>query len=221
MDDDTECGPVVCSLSTDSSHECSSLLYISWVALSGMAWGSRCIGGRIGAKRQTERIRQHSRSHRIPSICSSIPAIGRRGRKHRRLNDDQWHDFIVILDDATSEIYHAQLVPEESTRTVMMGLREVIETRGLFCALYSDRGSHFFVTVKAGNEVDKRRTNPSGKSDEGVGDTDDRSLLAAGAGPLRAQLRNVAGTSSARTAPGIDHDGGRGQRVPDGVNHHG
>src|SRR3984957_761456 len=46
------------------------------------------------------------------------------GSKHRWLNDDQWHDFIVILDDATSEIYYAQLVPEESTRTVMMGLRE-------------------------------------------------------------------------------------------------
>jgi hypothetical protein len=38
------------------------------------------------------------------------------GSKHRWLNDDQWHDFIVILDDATSEIYYAQLVPEESTR---------------------------------------------------------------------------------------------------------
>jgi len=56
----------------------------------------------------------------------------------------------VILDDATSEIYYAQLVEEESTRTVMAGLREVIEKQGLFCALYSDRGSHFFVTVKEG-----------------------------------------------------------------------
>jgi hypothetical protein len=41
----------------------------------------------------------------------------------------------VILDDATSEIYYAQLVEEESTRTVMAGPREVIGTRGLFCAL--------------------------------------------------------------------------------------
>jgi hypothetical protein len=37
------------------------------------------------------------------------------------------------------------LSEEESTRTVMAGLREVIETQGLFCALYSDRGSHFFI----------------------------------------------------------------------------
>ena len=41
--------------------------------------------------------------------------------------------------------------------TVMAALREVIETRGLFCSLYSDRGSHFFVTVREGESVDKSR----------------------------------------------------------------
>jgi hypothetical protein len=71
---------------------------------------------------------------------------------------------IVILDDATSEIYYAQLVEEESTRTVMAGLREVIETKGLFCALYSDRGSHFFVTPKAGEKVDKHRLTQVGRA---------------------------------------------------------
>jgi len=91
------------------------------------------------------------------------------GSKHRWLNDDQWHDFIVILDDATSEIYYAQLVPEESSRTVMAGLREVIETKGLFCALYSDRGSHFFVTVKAGDKVDKHRTTQVGRAMKELG----------------------------------------------------
>ena len=79
------------------------------------------------------------------------------GSKHQWLKDDRWYDLIVMLDDATSEIYYAQLVEEESTRTVMAGLREVIESKGVFCALYSDRGSHFFVTPKAGGKVDKRR----------------------------------------------------------------
>jgi len=37
--------------------------------------------------------------------------------KHRWLNDGRWHDLIVILDDATSVIYYAQPVEEESTRT--------------------------------------------------------------------------------------------------------
>jgi transposase len=86
------------------------------------------------------------------------------GSKHRWLQGDQWHDLIVILDDATSEIYYAQLVAEESTRTVMAALREVIETRGLFCSLYSDRGSHFFVTQKAGDKVDKHRLTQVGRA---------------------------------------------------------
>ncbi len=91
------------------------------------------------------------------------------GSKHRWLNDDRWHDLIVILDDATTEIYYAQLVEEESTRTVMAGLREVIETQGLFCALYSDRGSHFFVTVKAGEKVDKQRLTQVGRAMKELG----------------------------------------------------
>jgi transposase len=91
------------------------------------------------------------------------------GSKHRWLNDDRWYDLIVILDDATSEIYYAQLVGEESTRTVMEGLREVIENKGLFCALYSDRGSHFFVTVKEGEKVDKDRLTQVGRAMKELG----------------------------------------------------
>ena len=91
------------------------------------------------------------------------------GSKHRWLNDDRGYDLIVILDDATSEIYYAQLVEEESTRTVMAGLREVVEKQGLFCALYSDRGSHFFVTVKEGEKVDKHRLTQVGRAMKELG----------------------------------------------------
>jgi transposase len=91
------------------------------------------------------------------------------GSKHRWLNDDRWYDLIVILDDATSEIYYAQLVEEESTRTVMAALREVIETKGLFCALYSDRGSHFWVTRKEGEKVDKDRLTQVGRAMKELG----------------------------------------------------
>lgn len=38
----------------------------------------------------------------------------------------------MILDDATSEIYYAQLVEAESTSTVMAALREVVEAKGVF-----------------------------------------------------------------------------------------
>lgn len=91
------------------------------------------------------------------------------GSKHQWFFDERWYDFIVILDDATSEIYYAQLVEEESTRTVMAGLKEVIETKGLFCSLYSDRGSHFFVTAKAGEKVDKHRLTQVGRAMKELG----------------------------------------------------
>ena len=64
-------------------------------------------------------------------------------------------DLIVTLDDATSEIYSAFLVEEEGTASTFRALREVIEERGLFCALYTDRGSHYFHTPKAGAKVSK------------------------------------------------------------------
>jgi transposase InsO family protein len=91
------------------------------------------------------------------------------GSKHRWLSDDRYFDLLVILDDATSEIYYAQLVEEESTRTVMTALREVIETKGLFCSLYSDRGSHFFVTRKAGEKVDPHRLTQVGRAMKELG----------------------------------------------------
>jgi hypothetical protein len=86
------------------------------------------------------------------------------GSHHRWFQDERWYDLIVILDDATSEIYYAQLVEEESTVTVMAALRAVIERKGLFCALYSDRGSHFWLTPKVGGRVDPHRLTQVGRA---------------------------------------------------------
>jgi transposase len=86
------------------------------------------------------------------------------GSRHSWFQDERWYDLIVILDDATSEIYYAQLVEEESTRSVMAGIKEVIERKGLFCALYSDRASHFFETPKAGGPVDRQRRTQVGRA---------------------------------------------------------
>src|SRR5213080_1061450 len=86
------------------------------------------------------------------------------GSKHRWFQDDRYYDLIVILDDATSEIYYAQLVEEESTLTVMTALKQVVETQGVFCSLYSDRGSHFWLTPKAGEVVDPHRLTQVGRA---------------------------------------------------------
>jgi hypothetical protein len=128
-------------------------LSYTWVqkALQGAGLVAR------GRKRRKHRRRRERRP--MPGMLLHID-----GSKHQWFGDERWYDLIVILDDATSEIYYAQLVAEESTRTVMEGLRTVIDNKGLFCALYSDRGSHFFVTPKAGEKVDKHRLTQVGRA---------------------------------------------------------
>jgi transposase len=110
-----------------------------------------------GRKRGVHRKRRPRRS--LPGMLLHID-----GSRHRWFQDERWYDLIVILDDATSEIYYAQLVEEESTATVMAGLQEVIERKGLFCALYSDRGSHFWLTPKEGGKVDGHRLTQVGRA---------------------------------------------------------
>lgn len=89
--------------------------------------------------------------------------------EHRWFQDERKYELIVVLDDATSEIYYAQLVEAESTRSMLRALREVVETRGVFCSLYSDRAAHFFVTPKAGEKVDKTRLTQVGRALREVG----------------------------------------------------
>ncbi len=86
------------------------------------------------------------------------------GSSHAWFCDDRRYDLLVVLDDATSEVYYAQLVEEESTVTVMAALREVVEQHGVFCALYSDRASHFFDTPKAGGKIDPERLTQVGRA---------------------------------------------------------
>lgn len=78
------------------------------------------------------------------------------GSTHQWIPGCQW-DLIVTLDDATTEIYSAVFVEEEGTMSSLQGLREVIETKGLFSSLYTDRGTHYWYTEEAGGKVDKTR----------------------------------------------------------------
>ena len=117
-------------------------------------------GAGLVARRKKRGPHRRRRARRpLPGMLLHID-----GSKHRWFQDDRYYDLLVILDDATSRIYYAQLVEEESTRTVMAALREVIERQGLFCALYSDRASHFFVTPKTGEPVDKSRLTQVGRA---------------------------------------------------------
>lgn len=73
-------------------------------------------------------------------------------------------DLIVTMDDATSEIYSAFFVEEEGTASSLRALHEVIERHGVFCALYTDRGSHYFVTPEAGGKVSKHQLTQVGRA---------------------------------------------------------
>jgi transposase len=73
-------------------------------------------------------------------------------------------DLIVTMDDATSEIYSAFLVEEEGTASTFRGLLEVFTKHGLPSSLYTDRGSHYFLTPNAGEAVDKERLTQVGRA---------------------------------------------------------
>ena len=113
-------------------------------------------------KRGSHRKRRPRRP--LPGMMLHIDAS-----EHRWFQDDRKYELIVILDDATSEIYYAQLVESESTRSMLRALREVVETRGVFCSLYSDRAAHFFVTPRAGEKVDPTRVTQVGRALQELG----------------------------------------------------
>jgi hypothetical protein len=75
------------------------------------------------------------------------------GSKHRWSNDERWHDLIVILDDAK----HRDLLRAAGGRG--------IDADGE----YSDRGSQFFVMLKAGEKVDKPAFDTLGRAIKELG----------------------------------------------------
>jgi transposase len=86
------------------------------------------------------------------------------GSRHAWLEGQPALDLIVTMDDATSEILSLLLVAEEGTTSSFRGLREVVGEHGLFCALYTDRGSHYFETPQAGGKVSKTRLTQVGRA---------------------------------------------------------
>jgi transposase len=78
--------------------------------------------------------------------------------------DGRKYDLVVTMEDATSALYSAFLVDEEGTASSFQGLREVVAGHGLFCSLYTDRGSHYFFTPEAGGKVSKTMLTQVGRA---------------------------------------------------------
>ena len=81
------------------------------------------------------------------------------GSKHRwfESEDGSLQDMLAYVDDATGDILGACFVPEESTKTVLALLGEVLAEYGTFARLYTDRASHFVFTPKAGEGPDRSK----------------------------------------------------------------
>jgi len=94
-------------------------------------------------KRGPHRRRRERRP--LPGMLLHIDAS-----RHAWLPGSQ-QDLVSVSDDATNEVYYAAVVPEENTRTVLTALRDVVARQGVFCALYTDRASHFIHTPPEGH----------------------------------------------------------------------
>lgn len=78
-------------------------------------------------------------------------------------------DLVVTLDDANNEIYSAFLVEEEGTASTLRACLEVFSGKGMPSSIYTDRGSHYFFTPKAGEKVDARIKTQVGRALEQLG----------------------------------------------------
>ena len=120
------------------------------------------------------------------------------GSTHRWIGAlDHELDLVVTLDDATGAIYSAILVEEEGTASSFLGLIETIAAHGLFRAFYTDRGSHYFHTPKAGGKVDKSKPTQVGRALAQLGITHIPSYSP----EARGRMERVFGTLQSRLPP--------------------
>src|SRR5260370_25095417 len=113
------------------------------IALS-YSWVKKALQEAGLVARASKRGRHHKRRPRrpLPGMMLHID-----GSTHAWLGaDHERFDLITVMDDATSELYYAPFVEEENTPSIMAALLSVVETKGVFCSLYSDRAGHFVFT---------------------------------------------------------------------------
>lgn len=111
-------------------------------------------------KKAPKRGKHRCRRERAPIIGMML---------HQDASSHEWvpgciWDLVVTMDDADNNHYSMFFVEEEGTASSFMGVKEVIEKHGLFCSLYTDRGSHYWHTPEAGGRVDKKNLTQFGRA---------------------------------------------------------
>lgn len=136
----------------------------------GFRWGYTWVKTQLHAAGLVERAKRRGahRRKRPRKPCEGM-MLHQDGSRFAWLQGQGDLDLIVTMDDATSTIYSAFLVEEEGTASTFRGLLEAFAERGLPSSLYSDRGSHYFFTPKAGEAVDKERPTQVGRALDRLG----------------------------------------------------
>lgn len=131
----------------------------------GFRWGYTWTKTQLHTAGLVERAKRRGahRRKRPRKPCEGM-MLHQDGSRFAWLADEAELDLIVTMDDATSTIYSAFLVEEEGTASSFRGLLETMAEKGLPSSLYTDRGSHYFYTPKAGEAVDKDRLTQVGRA---------------------------------------------------------
>jgi transposase len=134
------------------------------------AWGYTWTKTQLHAAGLVERARRRGahRRKRLRKPCEGM-MLHQDGSRFAWLAEQPQLDLIVTMDDATSTIYSAFMVEEEGTASSFRGLLETFTAFGLPSSLYTDRGSHYFYTPKAGEMVDKQRPTQVGRALQRLG----------------------------------------------------
>lgn len=143
--------------------------YYSWYRRDGgtrsYSWVKNTLQGAGVVKKAAKRGAHRKR--REPAPWPGM-LLHQDGSPHEWVPGQHW-DLIVTMDDATNEHYSMFLCAEEGTQSSFKGVREVIETHGLFCSLYTDRAGHYWHTPQAGGKVDKVNLTQFGRAMKQLG----------------------------------------------------
>lgn len=136
----------------------------------GFRWGYTWTKTQLHTANLVERATRRGahRRKRVRKPCEGM-MLHQDGSRFAWVASEADLDLIVTMDDATSTIYSAFLVEEEGTASTFRACLEVFTAQGLPSSLYTDRGSHYFWTPKAGGEVDKDRLTQVGRALDRLG----------------------------------------------------
>jgi transposase len=136
----------------------------------GFRWGYTWVKTQLHTAGLVERAKRRGahRRKRERKPCEGM-MLHQDGSRAAWLSGEPALDLIVTMDDATSTIYSAFLVEEEGIVSTFRALLEVFTAHGLPSSLYTDRGSHYFYTAKAGEAVDRERLTQVGRALDRLG----------------------------------------------------